>query len=696
MLFAIVVVGVLLRARLYLDGLPPDAMWAGEPLITSTDGYFFAAGVGNAVSDDWLGLTRVPHLKDHALVAIPAFLVTLGVPRELVFAWLPVLLGPLAALPLAFIGRAFGRSMLGLAAALGMVLAPAFVVRTALGYFDTDAFALIVPLTAAVFLVRLLREGATSPRRDALLAALTLGAYVWFYDQGTTLTYLMAVVAALALLSNGLLRVTPEAARHTLLIALALVPVYWLIRVGAVVVAHVAFTRVTLAPKVMAALAGVAMVVVLVMSPALRQLTNKLVTYTAPAAQVAAPEAAPGADATWKDHDTTRLVAEIQTLPFGDTAALVSGHAFLSLLGVLGFVLFVLWRPSLVVLVPIAAIGVFAFIGGHRFVMYLAPAVALGLAYLMARVTRALPRVVHLGAIAALALACAMPALGKINRDDLRVVFDAQDVATLVALDQVATTADTTIAWWDYGYPITYFAKTHVVTDGSRRGNDASLAAEVLLTSNPARAANLARLMADANDVNIGAAALLVDAAKAQGIGVDAFLAAVDAGQWPGRPRSGEVYLFLTKRLLPILPALVDVRPLAGGATRPRAVVRLYPGVRSEGDKLYLEEGVVVDAGTVKMTRPRGEGGTESKDLRAVHVVGGSGASLKRGVRQGNASAPTVGVLMRDLRLFVELDAELLTSQWAQLYFFEAADPRYYEPVHLSPTSKVYRFRGAP
>jgi len=728
-LLAIVLLGALLRARFLLAGLSPADSWLGQPLLTSADGYYFASGVGAVLTNDWGPSAGVAPIETHALVGIAVFLAKLGLSPEAIFTWLPVVVGPPIALPLAFIGRAFSRSMLGLVAALIAVLAPSYLARTSVAYFDTDMFAVTFALVPALFLVRLFRsdpdaapvDAVATARRDGLLAALTLSTYVWFYDQALPLTMVLSAVAAFGLLILVLLArahddrtprvhvypAAPEAARHALLIAIGTAPFFWAIRAAATVVAQLVLARLRVRPRTLAIIAVVATIAAFATSPAMRHLLNKVATYTSTVVPV---EIQPGGetlsvrdpaaalhDTSWKWHDTTGIVAEARVLPFTGMANKVIGSSFLAVVGLIGCALFLVWRPSLVPIVPIAAIGLFAFLGGHRFLIYLAPALALGVAYAVARLARVLPHHLRLGATALLGVVASVPPLTFVQRLDVQVSINRDDVEALVAIDQRATVTDTTLSWWDFGYVIKYFAKTRTVTDGSRRGDDASFAAEILLTRSPARANHLAHLVADANaaEPGRGAANLLIEQAQAKNVGPEAFLAAVEAGSWPPLQRSGDVYLFLTKRLLPILPVLEAFRPTPGGSDRDASYLHAYEGVRSEGAILYLEDGLIVDADTVTMRRPSKDkrGGFEEKRLREVHVLGGSGVAMHKVRRQGDPSSPLAGVLLRDLGVFIELDARLLETQWAQLYLFENGDPRYYEPVFLSPTTKVYRFK---
>lgn len=723
LLLLVIAVGVVLRAGFWLEPPGPDGTWLGQPMLTSMDGYYFAAGVGHELTGDWGADPRVPYAAQHALVAIGAGLVRVsGLQPELVYNWLPVLIGPLIAVPVALIGRALQRSVLGLAAALGTVVSPAYLARTSGGYFDTDMFVVTVPLMVALYLTRLFRDPAPAAgdaalarsRRDGFWAALWLSVYVWFYDQGLPLAMLMTTGAMLALLYVSLLhRADPppppaspiEAPRHAFLLAIAAVPLAWPLRTGILLGCHFVLNIVKPKMKFLIVPALVLMVVAVVTSGAVDEAARKIAAYSEkeqpalvdPGSAIEDTKPASPSDelVRWKRQDTTPSVGEVEVVPLSQLGAQSAGHWSLAFLGVLGLVLLLLWSPGLWGLLPITAIGAFALIGGQRFIIYSAPAVFMGLAYISARLTRGLGIRLRAAASGAIGVAVAIPSVAAVVPPAHHAVLAREDVTALSQLASIAGPADLTVSWWDFGYPITFYARTRNLCDGSRRADDASLAAEILLTESPARAANLARAAADADRDNrlAGAAWVLVNEAEQRRLGPAAFLAAIERGDDLRPTYDDAVYLFLPARLLPILPVIEATRPVAEGQRRGAPYLRLYQGVRSEGPTLYLADGFEVDADRVILSRTTPSGAVQERRLGEVQVISGSGASHSVKTRQGDPGAPTVGILLRDLRLFIELDRAILKRQWARLFLYEDADPRYYEPVLLTPHNKVYRFK---
>lgn len=739
-LLALVVIGVWVRAHWYVGGeLAEPLMWNGYPMLTSTDGFYFAAGVGHAVSDAWGEVPRVAWASQHALVGLSAALVEVfGVRPEAVFTWLPPLLGALVTAVTFWLGLVLAGPWVGLLAGAAMAVAPVHVFRTTVGYFDTDVFAVSVPLLVATLMLRALlgpaSRSADAPRGAAgktragahedgarppwtvLWPALAMAIYPWTYDQGDTVALLLmlsfasVVVVVTVLARRRAPGIAPEpgisrwGARAVALMALSTLSLpSWavLLVVGAAFFALRALPLTSrIRPRWERIGAAVLVFAVLVTTPAVQSILFKLELYggaqpvSERTTEAADPVGAvPGNGATWQVADTTGIVAEAQVLALNDMMTRTMGHAAVVVLGGLGLLLLFVWRPALVVASPILAVGVFAFMGGHRFLVYLAPFIALGLGYLCVRLAALVAPRGWGGAAAMVGALALLPAAAMTLSGAPAPAMIRSEAELLTALGERAGPNDTTISWWDFGYPVSYFARTRTITDGSRRGEDAALAAEILMTDSVELANRLSLLAAAAEaEGPVGAAGVLLPEARASGLSPRDWLERVRRGAWPTRTPRGDVYLYLPLRLLPILPALEVYRPGAAGAARAAPYLRVYRGVRSEEARLVLAEGIEVDAKSVTMRRRNSRTGVvEQKTLHQVHSVTGTGATRETRARPGDPKARTAGVFLRDVAIFVELEVELLRTVWARLFLFEEADPRWFELIASTPAGRVFR-----
>src|SRR5690606_23508942 len=104
----------------------------------------------------------------------------IGFARGDVLLWLPILVAPLLAAPMVLLGRELGHTLAGFAAAALTVTATSYYNRTMAGYFDTDVFAVTVPMLALLGLVAALRRRSLD---WTLLAALTVAVSPFFYTR---------------------------------------------------------------------------------------------------------------------------------------------------------------------------------------------------------------------------------------------------------------------------------------------------------------------------------------------------------------------------------------------------------------------------------------------------------------------------------------------------------------------------------
>ncbi|MBL8786695.1 MAG: hypothetical protein JNJ59_17450 [Deltaproteobacteria bacterium] len=774
LLVAIVVFGAALRSAWYLTSeVPPSYFWKGELILTSPDGYYFATGVGHTLSDAWGDGMRLPIAPYHALVALTAGLIKVfGFSPGTLYTWLPVVLGPLVALPMALYGRFQRRSWFGLVAALFAVAVPTYAYRTFIGYFDTDVFTLTVPLLAVIYLVRVLEaappasdpaspakpiDPAASRSRALLTGALILSLYTFFYDQGVSIAQVTGLVTALALaalawldhhpiaarslpaaahpkkkkkgpaprpaatpsIPSLTLPAAPQAATLATVLAFANLPVFWAFRPFAVVLARLGLPRLPLGPRLRAGLAVVVTLGVFFGAMTPQRVSRKVDIYAgaqAPQEADLAPAASgvpldkpapsdPTAQASWTDKDTTGLVAEAKVLSLGTMGRNAAGHLVLLVLGLLGFLALYVSRPSLTPALPLLAVGLFSFFGGQRFLIYLVPFLGWGLAWLALTLGRLVSRAVGRlagrdGLLAGVVIGASTAVPGSLVV--LAVVppttLHTDEIDTLERLAKQTTPDDMTVAWWDYGYPLMYHAHTRTLTNGSLRGDDASLAAEILLTKDPELARRLSLLAVDALDHSPGwgAARYLIKAAQAKAMSPQQFLDTVGAGLWPVPPAKSDVFIYLPLRFLSVLPALDAYRMASPGVTRRVPFLRVLRAEKSVGSKLYLEGDVQVDADAVAILGPEVDGARPKIPLSTLWVVTGGGAALKKHSRQGDPKAPVAGVFLRDNALFLELDPRLLETTWASLFLFESADPTRFELVLSTEAAKVYKVRPLP
>lgn len=184
-------------------------------------------------------------------------------------------------------------------------------------------------------------------------------------------------------------------------------------------------------------------------------------------------------------------IIEVQDLTF--TALFPYFHPWMeaAIAGLFGFMLLLFRRPGTLFLLPLAVLALLSTRLGGRMVMFGAPVVALGLTVPLSWITqRLLPRRLRgapagwIAAILAVALFVApfahmIPALSQ------GPIINRRHAAAL-AQARAITPADARLwLWWDWGYAAHYFARRSTIADGAQHaGPSLYLPAAVFATDN--------------------------------------------------------------------------------------------------------------------------------------------------------------------------------------------------------------------
>ncbi|MBM4401196.1 MAG: hypothetical protein FJ045_04515, partial [Crenarchaeota archaeon] len=110
-------------------------------------------------------------------------------------SFLPVIMGTLSCLVVYFIGKDMGGKAVGLFAALFLALAPSFLARTALGFFDTEVPGILGLLLFIFLFLRAIEE--TRPLRSSLIYSLGAAAALTYFIIGWGAAYFLLDLAAL-------------------------------------------------------------------------------------------------------------------------------------------------------------------------------------------------------------------------------------------------------------------------------------------------------------------------------------------------------------------------------------------------------------------------------------------------------------------------------------------------------------------
>ncbi len=443
----------------------------GEPLMATHDAYAWLAGakgIGSYVSSAFAGLIRFIHQITGLQLGTIGF-------------WLPVFTVPWLALPACLLARFMRMTEAGVIFAVMAGSSIGFLVRTRLGFCDTDLLALFFPLSFACALTAWLvvqtgsgwnRSTDDSQFRASLTVTLALlagtcGALNFYaYSQGGSI--LLAVLGMSALLGFGL--APKERLTH---VWAALLLVYGLTFGGlsGLVLAIALALALIFRPIFFKQRHGlVALVFATILIFYYAGLHAKVIVYfnmIIAYSKTQPVEWASNASA-FKLPDIVQSVREAQNLQWLAMTERIAGHVALFVFGVAGYAFAVIRRPQLLVFLPFLVLGMASVKLGNRFAMYGGVALGVGFGFGLAELMRMLRQSQGRRWIAQLVLCCFVfwPAGEMMSAMEPVPVLPKVYAQSFLELREKTQPDSRLWQWWDYGYAGQYYAERATFGDG--------------------------------------------------------------------------------------------------------------------------------------------------------------------------------------------------------------------------------------
>jgi dolichyl-diphosphooligosaccharide--protein glycosyltransferase len=181
----------------------------------------------------------------------------------------------------------------------------------------------------------------------------------------------------------------------------------------------------------------------------------------------------------------------------------LSAWPWLSVVGILGFIILVVQRPVALLLAPLLGLSMMAPQMGYRVMMFGGPVVALGMFWTSTWPPRIMPRHGKIAAFILIAFAAAqLFVLGQRYQAEPPVpIMSRAQAEAMVTLKDIADPGSTVWGWWDWGYAAQYFTGLDTFADGAKHsgrylwplgvvmgGDDPSVSAETIRRETPGSA----------------------------------------------------------------------------------------------------------------------------------------------------------------------------------------------------------------
>ena len=450
----------------------------------------------------WLaGAEHVNQYSDSVLAAIARIFHALtGLETTALGLWLPVVMAPLAVIPLCLLAS-WWRLPEGAPVAATLAAASyGFLTRTGPGAFDTDLLTLFFPVCLALCLIVLLEPLLQPPwsrppapgRRAVYLQGLGTGlllrAYLQFYPSGQPVGLAVLGCAALPalLLAEKKLRFDMAAALALVFIAGA-GGMYEIAAAALPVVLAACAPGLFVSGKTrmaMAAFLAAAFFYALYSAGILNVLWFDLSRYGRIALQ---PDAL-------NLPSTIRAVQEAQAVTLPVAVRHMAGSWLLFIAGLCGYIYCVLRRPVALAFAPLLMLGLAGTMLGSRFTMYGGAVMGAGLGFGLALLLRkwGLRPIARWAVQLALLCMVLWMLVGQIIKEHPQAVLQKEYSQALQALRGRAAPDAQLWAWWDSGYAAQYYARRMTFADGSRNTGEYTVPlARIYGTSSPQYACGL-------------------------------------------------------------------------------------------------------------------------------------------------------------------------------------------------------------
>ncbi|ACV67587.1 Oligosaccharyl transferase STT3 subunit [Desulfohalobium retbaense DSM 5692] len=516
--FLTYVAGLFLRfweLPLWLDA----SYWvAGEPLMATHDAYAWMAGakgagrlVGRPMSELLAGL--------HALTGLNVGVINF---------WLPAICAPLAAIPVCLLCAYWRRPEAGLAAGVMASGSLGFLLRTRLGFGDTDILTLFLPLLFVAALVYWLtpflsqnwgqvfpfrkpssqtskKKNADAPERELLFsgprfywaafgAGLIFLAYSWFYPNAYPIAmYVLITAVGVACLLNRSLPWQDFWAG--LAVVLALGKLGW---VGLIIGGGITWLGLQRPDIIRTRFTGTALLAgVLVLFPVFHgaAVVTKLIE---PALSYAKINLSRETESLLKLPTVKQSIREAQNIDWLAIMDRLAGHWALFIPALLGTAWMVIKRPLALSLLPLLGLSILSFKLGNRFAMYGGPVLGLGLGFGTVSLLSTMSSKRTILWFGALCVAFVASCPLSNTADMLRPgpVIPKIYAQTFMELAENTPQDAQLWQWWDYGYAAQYYAQRRSFGDGgAHSGPHLYPLAKIHSTNSPAKAAQLMRLI---------------------------------------------------------------------------------------------------------------------------------------------------------------------------------------------------------
>jgi len=668
-------------------------MWNGQLMINTNDGYYFAERARDILNgthsySDAFDSFGIPALVTVLLAKVLPF------SFETIILFMPAFLGSLLVVPLLLIGYSLKQPYLGFIAALLASITVSYYNRTMVGYYDSDMLNIVLPMFVLWSIVHALE---TQRNRYLVLMIFFMILSQWWYPKNIALNTAMVFVGVLYVMFKDRQNIFNLKFIIFAFVGLALFPFYLKV-ILALILFGLFHYKQSLTQKSIYPILGVLLVAFLY-SGAFNIIWNSLNLYLV---NRFFPGEIVQTVTQLHFYDVINTVREAGAIPFETFANRISGHTVTFILSTVGVILLIIRYPILIISLPMVAMGYMAYKSGLRFTVYAVPVYALGFGYIVLYLANKIElfisdneklKNIKVGFVSLIIILALYPNIIHIIGYKVPTVLNKSEVEDLIKLDQISSSNDYTLGWWDYGYPIRYYSNTKTLIDGGKHNHDNFIISKILQTTSFELASNLSRLAVETyvdSDYKIVADTLFKNKQKDQ-LDPNILLSELEDPNYKLPNKTRDIYLYLPYRMMRIFPTVGVFGNLDLTTGQAERKISFYPtqAVSNKEGVLAFSNGIIFDTkkGMLRL-------GQQEEALKYFIITQNTQeGKVQLQSQLYHADGEYVVVYMQSYGQFVVMDNETFNSMYVQMFMLEKYDKDLFELVVSSPYSKIYKLK---
>ena len=678
----------------HFNGYEPF-MFNGQFMINTNDGYFWAEGARDILSgvsqeNDLSPITLAPA----QLTAFFAYILPFSF--ESIILYISVFLSSLIVVPIILLSRNLKNLNMGLIAALLASIAWSYYNRTMIGYYDTDMSNIVFPMFLVWSIILAIN---TNQDKYLLIAALDVLLYRWWYPQSFSLEFsFFGLILLYTLLFD---RKNLYNYKFLAIIMLAMINIDGYLRILLVLAAFFVFKQEKF-QKYIYHILGIS-VVLFFASGGFTPIWIQLKGYIFSGAIIVGEK---GLELHF--YAVMQTIREAGKIPFEVFANRISGHTITFLLSIVGFIWLAFKHRVMLFALPMIGLGFLAWFGGLRFTVYAVPILAMGIAFLITELTSKITdkNSVKYFAYFAFTFAILYPNYKHIDNYRVPTVMNADEVKVLSSLKDIADREDYVIAWWDYGYPLRYYADIKTLGDGGKHSGSVNFPISYALTNPQYQAAKMARFDVEYTEKKFAFIEKNRELIKAKEVTVfsnienmtkdhgfddtNDFLLSLETDiELPKKTR--DIYFYLPFRMLDIYPTvkIFSNINLMDGESRKQPFFFKSTNYVSKDNITNLGRGISLDLNnkTIQI-------GNDIVPIRRfVNVSYDSNMKVINQQQLLNFNSNFTVIYMKNYNTILVIDEDTYNSLYIQLMILEDYDKDLFELVLSNPHAKVYKLK---